>query len=598
MTQQRHLATGSTDADSIRVESFRGREYTVVPVVALVEGVIQGLNASEAEFASADEFARYPVTWNGRPVTLQHPTNNGVLCSANTPSILEEFQIGFMANTIRDGNKLKTEAWLDEELVTSMGDDAIQMLERIKGGEEFVEVSTGLFTEVISARGTFNGRSYGKAWTGVVPDHLAFLPDTIGACSVADGCGVPRLNAKGENKGVVMTSPVVLGKEPLATSSCGCTPCQKGEGCMSTNQQEGGSDGSGDTGTASPSPAEGNSSTVSPEGSGSTEDTVASAEDAGTENSTPVGAPGEEEILEALEANERAVALLDKITANSIPDSLVHHNARDMVRDALNDVYGKYSYVIAMTSNQVAFEHYDADGYSYDSGSIVAVDYSIADNGSVTFTGKPVPVNLLMQITPKPTTATVTANEDVSGANQQQEEDPMAGNSDGGQVNSNTEAVTQNTQTGGQQADGENRVNGAGNTPVVAAEPRSLAQYLEEAPPELREMLEEGIDMRNNQRNQLIADIVANSNGLFTEEELGAKKLDELKKLNTLSAPKKDFSGRAVPTGRVEGINANTSAEEAARQNSVPKAPKAFPERTIADAAKNASGNADASVAA
>ena len=58
---------------SFRTEKFAGRDYMVVPVVALVEGVIQGVNAANPELALASEFGKFPAGWNGRPVVMDHP---------------------------------------------------------------------------------------------------------------------------------------------------------------------------------------------------------------------------------------------------------------------------------------------------------------------------------------------------------------------------------------------------------------------------------------------------------------------------------------------------------------------------------------------
>ena len=600
----RSNATGTTDSGAIRTETFRGREYTVVPVVALVEGIVQGLNALQGECASADEFAKYPVTWNGRPVTLNHPTANGTLVSANDPVILEEFQIGFLANTYRDDDKLKTEAWLDEELITELGAD--DMLTSLKAGEEHTEVSTGLFTDTIASNGKFNGKTYAVAWSGVVPDHLAFLPDSIGACSVADGCGAPRLNAA-----AVMATPVVLGTNTEAPASCGC---QKGE--HMANNQEGGSEsgateptgngtteapgstGEGQNGTGEATDEAGTSGQVeaTPEAGDASSGELSEPQSEGTSGSAEVTTEASEDSLEALERNEQQAQMLERLVANTVPSGMTFENVREIVQRELRTLYGandgysdcgcyhyRYLYILGITTDMVAFERWVRGSEAYET---VAVSYSVDENGGVTFTGEPVPVNLITQIVPKPdasASAEVTANEGASGANQQQEEEPMAGTTEGGQT-----PATETTAEG--QAGGENQVNGAGSAPAASAEPVTLESYLEAAPPEMREMLEEGISLRNQRRKKLTDGIVTNSQGLFTEEDLTGKTMEELQKLNTLSAPKQDFTGRVVPTGRVEGINVN-SADEQARQNSVPPAPKAFPGRTMADTTASSSGS-------
>ena len=64
-----------------------------------------------------------------------------------------------------------------------------------------MEVSTGLFTENEEVHGEFRGKPYIAVARNYRPDHLAWLPDQIGACSLAAGCGTLKLNqAKAEFK--------------------------------------------------------------------------------------------------------------------------------------------------------------------------------------------------------------------------------------------------------------------------------------------------------------------------------------------------------------------------------------------------------------
>lgn len=603
--------TPTTDASAIRTETFRGQTYTVVPVIALVETVLQGLNAAQPEFAPADEFAKFPVSWDGRPVTLDHPRSNGVLCSANDPAILEAYQIGFLANTHRDGDKLKSEAWIDMSLIAAMGDDAVEMMDRINTGEEFVEVSTGLFTDVVKTNGVFNGASYKLEWQGVVPDHLAFLPNSIGACSVADGCGAPRLNSVGTLVGgIVPTPPLNLGVVNAVNTAHECS-CQKKEPSMNkgtTNVADiadnadvsgagdatGAGAGSASSGTAGS--AEGqdpNSDPAAAEPSGPTatvvtETTTVQDGVQTKETTTVTGTP--EEVAAAMaeaadiSASQQRLVASSALSCNAVPAGMTFENIREILRDAIRtrwpadttcyDCCYYTSYIMALTSDMVAFEHRENGVYTN-----VAVGYTMDENGGVTFTGEPVPVNLIVSIVPKPDVTDISANSttdnvETSGANQQQEEGHMATTPNG--------AAPIEPEAGG-----EARVNGA----EVITAPKTLESFLADVPDDgMREMFQEALDMRNNARKTLITDIVSNSKGLFTEDELGAKSMDELRKLNTLTAAKPDYSGIAMPTGRQEGINANSQRDN---QRSVPPAPKAFGapvSRTIADT--NAAGNA------
>ena len=53
-----------------------------------------------------------------------------------------------------------------------------------------VEVSLGMFTENDMEEGEYEGKQYKGIAKNHRPDHLAILPDQIGACSCKDGCGL------------------------------------------------------------------------------------------------------------------------------------------------------------------------------------------------------------------------------------------------------------------------------------------------------------------------------------------------------------------------------------------------------------------------
>lgn len=194
--QLRAIAAAST-AVKVREEEFKGRKHLVVPVVALVEGVLQTMNAENPEFVAAEEFTKAPTGWNGRPVFVDHPTINGVPVFGNQPDILEKRQIGLVFNAAISKGKLVMEAWIDVE-TTKIVDPAL--LERIASGDP-IEVSVGLLCETTDETGTYNGKKYKGAWKDLIPDHLAILSKGhIGACSREMGCGV---RAAAQRAGVI-----------------------------------------------------------------------------------------------------------------------------------------------------------------------------------------------------------------------------------------------------------------------------------------------------------------------------------------------------------------------------------------------------------
>lgn len=174
----------------LRAAMFEDREHLVVPVVALVEGVLFAANATGPELVLAQEFARSPQGWNGRPVMYDHPSYAGGRTSANDPKTLEKGCFGTVFNTKVDGTKLCMEAWLDLSKAEAVG--AQPLIDAMRNGK-MIEVSVGVFVAEEQQAGEWNGQAYTAIWRDIVPDHLAALPlDKTGACSNVDGCGAPR----------------------------------------------------------------------------------------------------------------------------------------------------------------------------------------------------------------------------------------------------------------------------------------------------------------------------------------------------------------------------------------------------------------------
>lgn len=181
---------GATGA--VRMASWNDREHMVVPVVALVEGVIHAINAEVPEYVPLETLSATPHVWNNRPAVLKHPVLNGRQISANAPHVLEAQGLGSVFNAGVKGNKLHMEAYIDPAKAEKLG--AAKMLERLRNGE-VVEVSVGAYVVTEPSSGEHNGKPYKAVWKQIVPDHLAFLPDGIGACNSSMGCGTRACEA-------------------------------------------------------------------------------------------------------------------------------------------------------------------------------------------------------------------------------------------------------------------------------------------------------------------------------------------------------------------------------------------------------------------
>lgn len=184
-----------------RTEEFDGKSYSVVPIIAMIEGVRFGAAQELPELGLAEDFGKNPVTWNTKPVVLGHPQKDSTYISACTPDVINAIGFGQIFNTQLKGKKLHMEAWLDNSK-RELSNDITKVFERIEN-DEIVEVSVGFFCDLIDEVGEYDGQEYEGVWKNIVPDHLAILPENeIGACSVEDGCGTRVQN---KLKGIKMS---------------------------------------------------------------------------------------------------------------------------------------------------------------------------------------------------------------------------------------------------------------------------------------------------------------------------------------------------------------------------------------------------------
>jgi len=180
------------DKAKTRYDTLEGKQYLVVPCVMITEGI---LNGSEGPlYYPAAELSKTPAVWNTKPVVVYHPEMDGQSISACDPVTIEKYSIGQLFNTKWEDGKLKTECWIDEEEANQVDE---RVLEAVENGS-MMEVSTGLFLDNDKIEGEWNGEVFNGTVHNFRPDHLAILPDLIGACSVKDGAGLLR-NAQGKS---------------------------------------------------------------------------------------------------------------------------------------------------------------------------------------------------------------------------------------------------------------------------------------------------------------------------------------------------------------------------------------------------------------
>jgi hypothetical protein len=178
-------------ADGIRMDTLEDRPHTVIPMVMILEGVFNG--SSGPLFYPSDELGKTPQVWNHKPIVVYHPELNGEGISACDPAVVNARKVGVIMNTKfeKKTKRLKAEAWVENtraEKVDKRVMDAVN-------NHKMMEVSTGLFLDLEKTEGTFNSKKYIGIVRNIRADHLAILPDKIGACSLFDGAGLCRNEA-------------------------------------------------------------------------------------------------------------------------------------------------------------------------------------------------------------------------------------------------------------------------------------------------------------------------------------------------------------------------------------------------------------------
>lgn len=181
------------NTEDLRTEELDGRTFRVVPVIPAV-----GDNVMNEALVPTVEWLRSLPSWNGRPLPVNHPEHNGMPISANDPAVLERTNVGFLFNARFDdmaedsggnvsGGKFKAEAWIDVDKAQRVAPDVLAALD-----EGRLEVSTAYFADDEPEQGEHDGKPYRVVHRNLRPDHVALLPNTVGACSWEDGCGAPR----------------------------------------------------------------------------------------------------------------------------------------------------------------------------------------------------------------------------------------------------------------------------------------------------------------------------------------------------------------------------------------------------------------------
>jgi hypothetical protein len=202
-------------------KKLHGKDHLVVPVILMVEGVRSGSRGPLLHLI--EDLGRYPDSWNGMPVVINHPKKDGAYISANSPEVIEEQAIGKVFNThVLDNSKLAAQVWLEEERLRKI---SLEVLKHIEKGKP-LEISVGIFNDEEQEPGDYKGEHYDAIARNHRPDHLALLPGSVGACSLVDGCGI-RVNTEGQECDNCPQIQFFNFNKKEVTMANDCKPCIK-----------------------------------------------------------------------------------------------------------------------------------------------------------------------------------------------------------------------------------------------------------------------------------------------------------------------------------------------------------------------------------
>jgi hypothetical protein len=400
----------------VREEEYDGRSMIVAPVIMATECVMNGL------LYPANELSKFPQSWNGRPVVINHPMKKGKPVSANSRKVLDEYKTGLLFNTKwSKKHGLMAEAWIEKDVCETKNETLLTNIEE----ENPVEVSTGMFVEVLEQEGTFGNKFYSGVATNIRPDHLALLPDDKGACSWEDGAGIPRINHR---KGMMKVKSIKLNK--CAVRLCNATGLQVNEMSHSDLRQA-------------------------------------------------LGAKIKEQV--------------DELSNKSV---------------WIVDVFDKY----------LVYEAY-GEGVT----ELYKIGYTVSEDDQVTVVGAPVKV--------QKKTEYVKVEVNNQGDNAMKKADKIKAiiEANKGYTADDTSAL----ESMDEKFIDTIHANVCGEAPAPEAN-KDMKDYLEGAPPAVREVLTESLAIHSQQKSKLIETLTGNSRCTFSKDELEAKGLPELKQLATL----------------------------------------------------------------
>lgn len=182
--------TTKVNSQSIRRETYNGKEHWILPSYTLPSNVIMngGLYTAEQIDKSFEGI-------EGTLAPLGHPTLNGQFISAKDPEGINQGHVGaWNRNAKKAGNRIYVEKWIDIEVAkqSEKGRELIDRIEAIERGDDVPPIHTSIAVFLEQLQPNEEQKQMGAEWVADIKsvDHDAILLHEVGAATPEQGVGM------------------------------------------------------------------------------------------------------------------------------------------------------------------------------------------------------------------------------------------------------------------------------------------------------------------------------------------------------------------------------------------------------------------------
>lgn len=182
--------TTKVNSQSIRRETYNGREHLVLPSYTLPANVVMN-----GGLYTEDEINAHYQGLEGTLAPLGHPQVNGQFVSAFSPEGINAGHIGaWNRNVKKSGNRIYLEKWVDVARAgeSEGGQELLERVAAIERGEDVPPIHTSVAAFLDQLEPNEQQRATGADWVAKIHsmDHDAILLHEVGAATPEQGVGL------------------------------------------------------------------------------------------------------------------------------------------------------------------------------------------------------------------------------------------------------------------------------------------------------------------------------------------------------------------------------------------------------------------------